>query len=172
MFVYDQCQYHEPNIKDLNEKNYASPVVIRATMSVSGHAGQQRVVKRLVHVDDLVRERVLVYLSSCKLISDRAVLTTMPRPGVPRHLVYAVAIDMRYPPEWGIRISSVSYADGEYTVYLAYFSTLEDARRFARSVYRLFSVAVIRRDRFYVDSVHVARVSAVTPDPDLPRFQL
>ena len=95
----------------------------------------------------------------------------MPSPGIPAHLVYAVAIDMLYPPEWGLR-DNVN-PDGRYIIILAYFRTLEDARRFARSLHRFFLLPYIRREQFYVDSVHVT-LSHYTrrEEPDLPRFEL
>lgn len=91
---------------------------------------------------------------------------------IPRELVYAVAIDVVYPLEWGLPTHTEWSTDGRYTIFLAYFCTLEDARRVARSVYRFFSLPYIIREHCYVDAVHVARINDLRADPDLPRFQL
>lgn len=95
----------------------------------------------------------VIDLSSYKLLSDCAVLITMPAPGIPRHLVYAVAIVVLYPPEWGLGDNLTP--DGSYIVILAYFRMLADARRFARSLHTFFSLPYIRREHLYVDSVQV-----------------
>ena len=93
----------------------------------------------------------------------------MPSPGIPRHLVYAVAIDVLYPPEWGVGDDLTP--DGRYIIVLAYFPLLEDASHFARSVYLLFSLPYLRREHFYVVSVNV-RLSHYTgrEEPELVTY--